>query len=250
MHAHLSTFSAAVGLFLAFSIGSSAAPRGTIGAVSLIPDEMHGHEFAGGIRYDRTQLTATHADFAPGSTLEIVNLANGRRIIVTVIARHAVQGEVAGLSRAGAQRLGMLPSGKGVVRVILKEGAKSSPRVAVDPSRAGQLTPVSADTFRAPAPVAASEPPADHRFRLQFGAFQDPLNAQNLQQVLDARGIGASIQTGSGTSLHRVVSTTAYPSFELARQKAIRLFRDDMLAQPASVIGGAEGGIVSEERLP
>jgi rare lipoprotein A len=66
-------------------------------------------------------LTAAHRTLKLGSVVEVENLKNGRRVVVRINDRgpYGGKGRIIDVSRAAAQRLGMIDAGVVPVRIRL-----------------------------------------------------------------------------------------------------------------------------------
>ena len=113
--------------------GSHAAahssPHDTLGASSRNRREVtligrasyYGKEFAGrltasGEPFDPTELTAAHRTLPFGTRVRVTNLANGRSVVVRINDRGPyAHGRIIDVSRAAAEKLGMVH--RGIVRV-------------------------------------------------------------------------------------------------------------------------------------
>jgi len=86
------------------------------GLASYYADRFHGRPTASGQPYDRAALTCAHRSAPFGARLRVTDLETGRSVVVTVNDRgpHVAE-RVVDLSRAAAERLGML--GRGLIRV-------------------------------------------------------------------------------------------------------------------------------------
>ena len=93
-----------------------------IGKASWYGDKEWGRLTASGEPFNPYLLTAAHRTLPLGTQLEVVNLENMRRVVVTVNDRGPfIKGRVIDLSAAAAQELYMLE--KGVQKVcIVKRG--------------------------------------------------------------------------------------------------------------------------------
>ena len=90
--------------------------RSEIGRASYYADRFPGRPTASGQPYDRAALTCAHRSAPFGARLRVTDLETGRSVVVTVNDRGPQVAErVVDLSRAAAERLGML--GRGLVRV-------------------------------------------------------------------------------------------------------------------------------------
>ena len=109
---------AAPGLLLASIAGSSAVFAETVGIASYYGARHHGHLTASGEIFDRNKLTATHRSLAFGTTIEVVNLDNGRHVLVRVNDRGPfARGRVLDLSERAARDLGFIGAGTARVRI-------------------------------------------------------------------------------------------------------------------------------------
>jgi len=72
-----------------------------------------------GKRYDAAKLTAAHPSLPHGTRVKVINLANGKEVIVTINDRcRPRSAPFIDLSRSAAQQLGFLGRGKTRVRII------------------------------------------------------------------------------------------------------------------------------------
>jgi rare lipoprotein A len=86
------------------------------GLASFYADRLQGRPTASGQPYDRAALTCAHRTAPFGARLRVTDLETGRSVVVTVNDRGPhVAGRVVDLSRAAAERLGLI--GRGVARV-------------------------------------------------------------------------------------------------------------------------------------
>lgn len=88
------------------------------GLASYYGSRHHGLRTASGERFDQNALTAAHRTLPMGSEVRVTNLGNDRSVVVRINDRgpHA-RGRVIDLSRAAAQRLGMIDDGTARVRI-------------------------------------------------------------------------------------------------------------------------------------
>ncbi|MBJ9976188.1 septal ring lytic transglycosylase RlpA family protein [Pseudomonas sp. S75] len=95
-------------------------PRGydETGAASYYGARHQGNRTASGEVFDQHGLTAAHRTLAFGSRVLVTNLANQRSVVVRINDRGPhTRGRLIDLSRAGAEKIGMLRSGTARVRV-------------------------------------------------------------------------------------------------------------------------------------
>ena len=89
------------------------------GKASWYGKEQHGHATASGERFNMYELTAAHRTLRMGTRVRVINLRNGRNVIVRINDRGPYgRGRVIDVSYAAARQLGMLDSG--VIRVRLE----------------------------------------------------------------------------------------------------------------------------------
>jgi len=125
----------AVTALVALSVRSEArvparyAPAGLVRVVPLVRTEIgiaswYGAESEGvtasGELYDLNKLTAAHRKLPLNSKIRVTNLHNGRSVTLRVNDRGPnVAGRLLDVSRAAAERLGFIGSGKVPVRVTV-----------------------------------------------------------------------------------------------------------------------------------
>lgn len=112
-------------LLLAFTLTSNAQEE-QYGLASYYADAFQGKKAASGIKYDKNKLTCAHNDYPFGSTLKVTHLENKKSVTVKVIDRGPyIQGRIVDLSRAAAQRIGLINDGIAQVKVeLVKDGGK------------------------------------------------------------------------------------------------------------------------------
>ena len=90
------------------------------GLASWYGAAFHGKRAADGNRFDMEALTAAHRTLPLGSVVRVVNLVNGKHLHIRITDRGPyVRNRVIDLSRAAADRLGMIERGVSVVRIQL-----------------------------------------------------------------------------------------------------------------------------------
>jgi rare lipoprotein A len=118
----------------AVSIGCGAAlagPKGSApgsiqtGLAVYYADSLHGRRTASGAPYDRNALTAAHRTLPFGTIVEVTNIANRRTVRVEINDRGPFgDGDrIIDLSRAAAERIGMLGAGVTEVRIEILEAS-------------------------------------------------------------------------------------------------------------------------------
>lgn len=88
------------------------------GLASWYGEAFDGRTTANGETYDMNALTACHPTLPFGSLVKVVNLKNGRSVVVRITDRgELAEGRIIDLSKAAADRLAMTE--RGVVPVVL-----------------------------------------------------------------------------------------------------------------------------------
>jgi rare lipoprotein A len=170
------------------------------GRASWYGTKFHGRRTSSGEPYDMFAMTAAHRHLPLPSFVEVINLDNGKRVVVRVNDRGPFAGgRIIDLSYAAAHRIGMVE--KGVAPVLIR---------AVVPG----------DIPAQPVQVAASEPlvrsdavePGNraelHGSYVQVGAFADRDAADRVKQDLRALGFSdvfvTTLVRNPDSPLHRV----------------------------------------------
>lgn len=95
---------------------ASAQVEPTLGMASYYAAAFHGRRTASGERFDMQELTAAHRTLPFGTLVRVKHLKNGREVVVRINDRGPFRkGRVIDVSRAAAERLGMLSQGVGRV---------------------------------------------------------------------------------------------------------------------------------------
>ncbi len=93
---------------------SSSKSSGKVekGQASYYADKFHGKATASGEKYDKTKLTGAHRTLAFGTVVRVTNTANGKSVDVRINDRGPFKaGRVVDVSRAAAEKLGMIQAG-------------------------------------------------------------------------------------------------------------------------------------------
>ncbi len=90
-----------------------------VGIASWYGPGFHGSRTASGEIYNMYKLTAAHKTLPLGTYVKVINLENGRSVIVKINDRGPfVPGRIIDLSYAAAKKLGMLKKGTAKVKII------------------------------------------------------------------------------------------------------------------------------------
>lgn len=96
---------------------SDACRSCMVGTASWVGRAHQGLRTASGERFDTAALTAAHPSLPFGSRVRVVNLANGRAVVVRINDRGPHNGRAIDLSEAAAREIGMIASGTAEVRI-------------------------------------------------------------------------------------------------------------------------------------
>lgn len=100
-----------------------------VGTASWYGPGFHGRITASGEVFDQNALTAAHPTLPLGTKVRVTNLDNGRRVTLVVNDRGPfVENRVIDLSRAAADRLGILSDGLGRVSIEVLAGQRVAAR--------------------------------------------------------------------------------------------------------------------------
>jgi rare lipoprotein A len=96
------------------------------GLASWYGGVFHGHKTANGETFDENALTACHPTLPFGSLVRVVNVRNGRSVIVRITDRgDLAKGRIIDLSKAAAEQLAMTRSGLApVVLDVISRGVR------------------------------------------------------------------------------------------------------------------------------
>jgi rare lipoprotein A len=89
-----------------------------VGKASYYGNRFHGKKTAAGERFDKMDFTAAHRTLPFGTIVQVTNLRNGKKVIVTINDRGPLnKNRIIDLSKAAAKELDMVNSGVGKVRI-------------------------------------------------------------------------------------------------------------------------------------
>lgn len=166
----------------------------------------HGRTTSNGERYDMNELTAAHLSLPFDTTVRVTNLANGRAVDLRINDRGPfVKKRVIDVSRAAAERLGMIGPGTAKVRVEVV----ATPQMTRD-QMARNKPALNEPDLPLPTPPA-SVPCDESTHGVQVGSFHDQENAGKALAGIADRFDGARIVTADSPEgvLYRVVVTAA-----------------------------------------
>ncbi len=93
-----------------------------VGFASYYGSRFHGSKTASGERYDEKALTAAHRTLPFGTRVQVTNLSNGRKVVVTITDRGPfARGRIIDVSRRAARKLDFLRDGTTKVRLDVVE---------------------------------------------------------------------------------------------------------------------------------
>jgi rare lipoprotein A len=107
-------------------------PPRILGLASWYGKKHQGRKMANGQKFDRHQLTAASWLFPLGTKIRVVNIINGRSVLVTITDRgpsHRLQ-RIIDLSEAAAEQLGYTHQGVTPVLIIPTVNLEPSPAIS------------------------------------------------------------------------------------------------------------------------
>ncbi len=101
-----------------------------LGSGSYYSDAFAGHSTASGVPYEPRGFTAAHRNLPFGTVLRVTRVDGGQTVYVRVTDRgpFAPRGRILDLSRAAAERLGMLHAGVAKIKIEVVEYGPRRPR--------------------------------------------------------------------------------------------------------------------------
>ena len=200
----LRTAIALTACIVSFNCSARKAPRaitpsiGTrqTGIASWYGHPYHGRATASGEIYDMNLVSAAHRRFTFGTWVRVDNLDNGKRTEVRINDRGPfVRGRIIDLSRAAADRIGMIAPGTAKVKL----------------------------TVIAPPRRAPTSLPSRTRWGVQVASFRDERRAESLSDRLRQQGRTVSLQQYEEWT--RVVVLAAGESSEAAARELLEELR-------------------------
>lgn len=142
------------------------------GYASWYGGKFQGRQTASGEIFDTHKLTAAHKTLPFGTIVRVTNLDNGKEVKVRINDRGPfIEGRIIDLSMAAAQKIGLLGTGVGRVKIEVAEEDSASSKV---------------------------------RYSIQVASFQDKENAHNLRDTLLSKGFEPQLES-SESGLFRVI---------------------------------------------
>ncbi|MBN1604236.1 MAG: septal ring lytic transglycosylase RlpA family protein [Chitinispirillaceae bacterium] len=95
------------------------------GQASYYSDKLHGRKTASGERYNKKAMTAAHRKLPFNTVVKVTSTRTGKSVVVRINDRGPfTKGRIIDLSRAAAERVGMVKSGVAHVIVEVQEKGK------------------------------------------------------------------------------------------------------------------------------
>ncbi|MGP8164710.1 MAG: septal ring lytic transglycosylase RlpA family protein [Steroidobacteraceae bacterium] len=164
------------------------------GVASWYGPGFHKIRTSTGEPYDMYGMTAAHKTLPLPAYVRVINLQNGRSVVVRVNDRGPfVDNRIIDLSYTAAAKLDMLRNGTAMVEVRAIDPTVPAADSTVFASMSvGSLisTAGAAETAPVPSPATAPAPSHDATLFVQAGAFSDPANAERLAARLRGGGYG------------------------------------------------------------
>lgn len=217
---------------------SSPVPAGiTRGMAGYYPDRLHGRTTSTGEIYDRAKFTAASKAFSYGTLLEITNIVNGAKVQVLVndCGPHSAD-RIIDLSRAAADRIGLVKAGSAAVEIQVLEQGTQGPTcnrsawaktqrentVTLGPGQVAPPSPTVPGASRAnPSTVQQQTGNMVEAYQLQVGAYGDRANAEAVVSKLVKAGMPDTYAVTRGKFTRVYTGLAATEKEAEAGQKAV-----------------------------
>ncbi len=190
---------AALALLLAACAAHRPAPAATgfvqEGIASWYGPQFQGKRTASGEIFDMHKLTAAHRTLPLGTRVRVINLENGRSVIVRINDRGPfVKQRIIDLSYAAAKRLGFVHKGTAHVRLEVLEmpAVRPGAYVQLGAFRNRRRALVLLRRFAHLGPMQLTRDPTRGVWRVRIGPVSDA-RAERLREALAREGIAAIV---------------------------------------------------------
>jgi rare lipoprotein A len=161
------------------------------GIASWYGDKFHGRNTANGEVYDMHKKTAAHKTLPFGTHIKVVNLSNGREVVVRINDRGPfVKGRIVDLSYGAAKEIGLIEPGTAKVRIAALSRKVGTIKIG--------------DTYK---PLVETRNFRKGKYTVQVGAFEVEGNAirlaERLKVVFDHVTVNTYVPC-NGTVFYRV----------------------------------------------
>ncbi len=179
-------------LILLFLSVAQAAISQEIGMASYYADKFQGRMTASGEKYDKSKMTCAHKTYAFGTRLKVTRLDNGKSVIVRVNDRGPnVSGRVVDVSKAAAQKLGMLQDGVIKVKVEVYKPSPSSEKEKKETAPAKETSKPGPNRESSPSEYGSTSPAK---------SSSKPANSSTPQAVKDKKKVTTPSSSGSAST--------------------------------------------------
>lgn len=188
--------------------GGSPAHKGAIqyGEASWYGDKEHGNKAASGEKFNRYAYTAAHKALPFGTVVRVVNLENGKHVVVRINDRGPfVEGRIIDLSYAAGRAIGLDKSGVAKVRMEVlshpsqRSGSLFHPVYTVqvgsygDRKNARDVRKKVSRIVRDRVRVESHDSGGDTYYRVRIGHFDNRKEAEKVYRIIRKRGYKADI---------------------------------------------------------
>jgi rare lipoprotein A len=159
-----------------FVLNAVLCPGLEMGYASWYGGKFHGRLTANGEVYDMNKLSAAHKTLPFGTSVRVINIENGKSIVVKINDRGPfVEGRIIDLSRAAAEKIDMLKTG--IARVIVEVVSHSHPR--------------------------------NFLYYVQIGSYAQPENARDVEELFKETEWTVAVEV-TDRGFHRVIIRDVY----------------------------------------
>lgn len=190
----------------ACSAGKRTSSGGQVlgeGVASWYGPGFHGKATANGERYDQNALTAAHRTLPFNTVVRVINLQNGKSVVVRINDRGPyVDNRIIDLSRAAAARIDMIQSGLAPVRLVLVSSERP-----IDPRlQQAEMFTVQIASFRTNREAQEHARKFDdgwvqstvvnnrQYFRVYVGVYKSQNEAEQQRRILARRGVNGFVK--------------------------------------------------------
>ena len=166
------------------------------GIASWYGPKFQGRPTASGEIFDMHRMTAAHRTLPLGARVRVINLENGRSVVVRINDRGPfVKNRIIDLSREAARRLGFVRQGTARVRIVALDAVRTRTtgtyvQLGAFRRRAGALAFL--ERFAHLGPIALSRDPAQGVWRVRIGPVSEE-EAARLRKRLAREGVAALV---------------------------------------------------------
>ena len=194
---------------VAASSAAQPAVYDKTGSAYVFDRALHGLPTSNGEVLDTLSMTAAHPSLPLPSLVQVINLSNGKEVVVRVNDRGPIDGNgIIEVSEKAAAVLGFENNGNNEVRVRYLGDAPALDTKELAPVAPVPAVPVAKKPLLASVPNSGTPSFDGEQFMVQLASFSDIGNAQRMYESLNGRVGDVQIVSAvvNGTNYFRVVA--------------------------------------------